>query len=94
MIFMKFRHAGITAFFVTLATIAWSGVCFGQSVCDPSSSGSVYTRWKAVGQFAADMSLEMIHTAFSVYLFSPRAVQRDPVFSRRDIMPSMSWVSQ
>ncbi|MEE4364947.1 MAG: FmdE family protein, partial [Desulfotignum sp.] len=60
MTYIKNRHAAITAFLVIIALTAGSGVCFGQSAADGPSSESVYTRWKAVGQFAADLSLEMI----------------------------------
>ncbi|MCA1793228.1 MAG: hypothetical protein ABR534_12200 [Desulfotignum sp.] len=56
----KYQHTVITALFLAVTITAWSGVCFGQSVSDPSASGSVYSQWKAVGQFAAGMSLEMI----------------------------------
>jgi len=59
----KYQHTVITALFVAVTITAWSGVCFGQSVSDPSASGSVYSQWKAVGQFAAGMSLEMIQKA-------------------------------
>ena len=59
----KYQHTVITALFVAVAITAWSGVCFGQSVSDPSASGSVYRHWKAVGQFVAGMSLEMIQKA-------------------------------
>jgi formylmethanofuran dehydrogenase subunit E-like metal-binding protein len=63
MTYFKNRHAVIIAFLMIIALTAGSGVCFGQSAADGPSSGSVYTRWKAVGQFAADLSLEMIQTA-------------------------------
>jgi len=59
----KYQRTFITALFVAITITAWSGVCFGQSVSDPPSSGSVYSQWKAVGQFAADLSLEMIQKA-------------------------------
>ncbi|EMS81340.1 FmdE family protein [Desulfotignum phosphitoxidans] len=63
MIPAKYQHTFITALFVAITITAWSGVCFGQPAADGTSSGSVYTRWKAVGQFAADLSLEMIQNA-------------------------------
>lgn len=60
MTYIKNRHAVIIAFLVIIALTAGFGVCSGKSAADGPSSGSVYTRWKAVGQFAADLSLEMI----------------------------------
>ncbi len=65
MTYIKNRHTGIMAFLVIIALIAGSGVCFGQSASDGPSYGSVYTQWKTVGQFAADLSLEMIQNAGS-----------------------------
>jgi formylmethanofuran dehydrogenase subunit E-like metal-binding protein len=63
MAYIKTRHAAITAFLMIIALIAGSGVCSGQSAADGPSSGSGYRQWKAVGQFAADLSLEMIRKA-------------------------------
>jgi formylmethanofuran dehydrogenase subunit E-like metal-binding protein len=63
MAFMKYRYNVITAVLVIIVVTAGYGECFGQSAAEVSSSGSVYTRWKAVGQFAATLSLEMIRTA-------------------------------
>jgi formylmethanofuran dehydrogenase subunit E-like metal-binding protein len=60
MIHIKNRHAVFIAFWVVLALTAGSGVCSGKSAADGTSPGSVYTRWKTVGQFAADLSLKMI----------------------------------
>jgi formylmethanofuran dehydrogenase subunit E-like metal-binding protein len=65
MTYIKNRQAVITAFLVILSLAAGSGVCSGQSAADEPSSASVYTRWKTVGQFAADLSLEMIQNAGS-----------------------------
>ncbi|MEX1297538.1 MAG: FmdE family protein [Desulfotignum sp.] len=65
MAFMKYRYNVITAVLVIIAVTAGYGECFGQSAAEVSSSGSVYTRWKAVGQFAANLSLEMIQNAGS-----------------------------
>lgn len=63
MTYFKNRHAVIIAFLVIIALTSGSGVCSVKSAADGPSSGSVYTRWKAVGQFAADLSLEMIQNA-------------------------------
>jgi len=63
MTYIKNRHAVIIAFLVGIALTAGSGLCFGQSTADGPSSGSVYTRWKTVGQSAADLCLEMIQNA-------------------------------
>jgi formylmethanofuran dehydrogenase subunit E-like metal-binding protein len=60
---MKHQHPVIMIFFLAVIITSWCGVCFGQKNSDPSSGESVYTRWKAAGQFAAGMSLEMIQTA-------------------------------
>jgi formylmethanofuran dehydrogenase subunit E-like metal-binding protein len=60
MIHIKNRHAVFIAFWVVLALTAGSGVCSGQTTADDTSPESVYTRWKTVGQFAADLSLKMI----------------------------------
>ena len=65
MTYFKNRHAVVIAFLVIIALTAGSGVCFGQPAADGTSSGSVYTRWKAVGQFAAELSLEMLQNAGS-----------------------------
>ncbi|MCF8089306.1 MAG: hypothetical protein K9K63_14525 [Desulfotignum sp.] len=59
----KNQHGIIMAFLVIIALTVGSGVCFGQSTADGPSSGSDYSLWKALGQFAADLSLEMIQTA-------------------------------
>jgi formylmethanofuran dehydrogenase subunit E-like metal-binding protein len=63
MTYTKNRQAVITACLVILALAAGSGVCSVQSAADEPSSASVYTRWKTVGQFAADLSLKMIQNA-------------------------------
>jgi formylmethanofuran dehydrogenase subunit E-like metal-binding protein len=63
---MKHQHPVIMIFFLAVIITSWCGVCFGQNNSDPSAAESVYTRWKAAGQFAAHMSLEMIQTAAAV----------------------------
>lgn len=66
MTYIKNPHTVITTFLLVIALTAGSGMCFGKSTGDGPSSGSVYTRWKTVGQFTATLSLEMLQNAGAV----------------------------